>query len=114
MDQPHGPIFWRPVKTQVYLIPKNPQLYSLGADSDSHFEHGVEFPELLSADTALVRKRKALQAIQKLYSPVAEATRDTAYHYPSGCIPQSEWKDVAGYPTTLPGMSIRACLLPPS
>lgn len=72
--------------------------------TDSHFEFGVEYPELLKSDSTEVRAEKARVAVVKYYSPRVPVETVPVRHYPPGCIPQSKWKLMTGAPENLPGM----------
>lgn len=97
------------------------------ANTDSFFEFGVQYTEVLDTDLDFERQRKTRESIVRLYGPLsarpsaqpvmavpdgAEAAPitlpDVAYQYPPGAIPEFAMptrKLVAGCPQTLPGMT---------
>lgn len=97
---------------------QTPRRCPLNADvNNSFFEFGVQFTEVLDADTDFERKRKALNAVVALYGPgtrlkmamdvskSGNPNRAEA-HYPFGCIPQSKWREMDGSPNHLPCMYV--------
>lgn len=84
--------------------------------SNSFFEFGVQFTEVVAADPIFENQRNALNAIVALYGPVTRSKRgselaksvnpdNATAHYPYGCIPRSTWRQMDGTPDSLPGIS---------